>query len=406
MKAVKITEGIHHIGVNITNNDLFEGLWPIPDGVSLNSYVVQGKKNAVIDLVRDWNDAPAGFTEKLRSIGLSAENIDYLILNHLEPDHTGWLREFKKKNPRVEIITTPKGAALVKQFYGIEEAVREVKTGDSLDLGDGRVLNFIEAPNVHWPETMVTYETSGKVLFSCDAFGSYGALGDAVFDDQLSQEHSQFYEREALRYYANIVASFSKFVERAAAKLEGVEINVIAPSHGIIWRENPSVIIERYLKYASYMDGPAEPEITLIWGTMYGNTGSAVNEIIRTVRSEGVPIHVHQVPQDDSSYILASAWKSAGLIIGMPTYEYRMFPPMANVLDLFDRKHVKNKKVLRFGSFGWSGGAQKECDALTEKLKWDYLEPVEWNGAPSQDDTSRLLEQVRTLARKVKESAG
>ncbi|MFP4383865.1 MAG: FprA family A-type flavoprotein [Spirochaetia bacterium] len=352
MKAVKITEGIHHIGVNITNNDLFEGLWPIPDGVSLNSYVVQGKKNAVIDLVRDWNDAPAGFTEKLRSIGLSAENIDYLILNHLEPDHTGWLREFKKKNPRVEIITTPKGAALVKQFYGIEEAVREVKTGDSLDLGDGRVLNFIEAPNVHWPETMVTYETSGKVLFSCDAFGSYGALGDAVFDDQLSQEHSQFYEREALRYYANIVASFSKFVERAAAKLEGVEINVIAPSHGIIWRENPSVIIERYLKYASYMDGPAEPEITLIWGTMYGNTGSAVNEIIRTVRSEGVPIHVHQVPQDDSSYILASAWKSAGLIIGMPTYEYRMFPPMANVLDLFDRKHVKNKKVLRFGSFG------------------------------------------------------
>ncbi|MFP4442490.1 MAG: FprA family A-type flavoprotein [Spirochaetia bacterium] len=406
MKAVKITEGIHHIGVNITNNDLFEGLWPIPDGVSLNSYVVQGKKNAVIDLVRDWNDAPAGFTEKLRSIGLSAENIDYLILNHLEPDHTGWLREFKKKNPRVEIITTPKGAALVKQFYGIEEAVREVKTGDSLDLGDGRVLNFIEAPNVHWPETMVTYETSGKVLFSCDAFGSYGALGDAVFDDQLSQEHSQFYEREALRYYANIVASFSKFVERAAAKLEGVEINVIAPSHGIIWRENPSVIIERYLKYASYMDGPAEPEITLIWGTMYGNTGSAVNEIIRSVRSEGVPIHVHQVPQDDSSYILASAWKSAGLIIGMPTYEYRMFPPMANVLDLFDRKHVKNKKVLRFGSFGWSGGAQKECDALTEKLKWDYLEPVEWNGAPSQDDTSRLLEQVRTLARKVKESAG
>lgn len=406
MKAVKITDGIHHIGVNITNNDLFEGLWPIPDGVSLNSYVVQGSKTAVIDLVRDWNDAPAGFTEKLRSIGLSAENIDYLILNHLEPDHTGWLREFIEKNPRIEIITTPKGAVLAKQFYGIEDAVREVKTGDTLDLGDGKVLNFIEAPNVHWPETMVTYETSGKVLFSCDAFGSYGALGDAVFDDQLSQEDSEFYEREALRYYANIVASFSKFVERAAAKLEGVEVKVIAPSHGIIWRENPSVIIERYLKYASYMEGPAEPEITLIWGSMYGNTGSAVNEIIRTVRSEGIPIHVHQVPQDDSSYILASAWKSAGLIIGMPTYEYRMFPPMANVLDLFDRKHVKNKQVLRFGSFGWSGGAQKECDAITEKLKWDYLDPVEWNGAPSEDDTRRLLEQVRNLAGKVKERAG
>jgi anaerobic nitric oxide reductase flavorubredoxin len=403
MKAIKITDGIYHIGVNITNNDLFEGLWPIPDGVSLNSYAVMGKKTALIDLVRDWDDAPAGFTEKLHSIGLDVSKIDYLVLNHLEPDHTGWLKDFKQKNPKIKILTTAKGAALVKQFYGIHEGIREVKTGDTLDLGGGKVLKFVEAPNVHWPETMVTYETSGKVLFSCDAFGSYGALKDAVFDDQLSSEASEFFERETLRYYANIVSSFSKFVERAVAKLEGLEIKVIAPSHGIIWRENPSVIIDRYLKYASYLEGPAEQEITLIWGTMYGNTGSVVNEIIRTVRSEGIPIHVHQVPQDDSSYILSSAWKSAGLIVGMPTYEYRMFPPMAGILDLFDRKHVKNRKVFRFGSYGWSGGAQKEWETLTSKLNWEYLVPAEWNGAPDEEDLDNIRSRARELVRLVKE---
>jgi len=396
-----MADGIYRIGANIKNGDLFEGLWPIPDGVSLNSYVVKGEKNALIDLVRDWDNAPVQLMNQLAAIGLNGEKIDYLILNHLEPDHTGWLGEFHTQFPNAEIITSKKGVALVKSFYKFDDGVRAVGDGDSLDLGGGRNLQFFDAPNVHWPETMVTYEPESGILFSCDAFGSYGSLGDAVFDDELSQEKHEFYEKEALRYYANIVSSFSVFVERAIKKLAGLKISMIAPSHGIIWRESPQTIIERYSLYARYMND-AEPEITLIWGSMYGNTRKAVNAAIQGARSEGVIIHSHQAPNENVSYALASAWKSRGLIFGMPTYEYRMFPPIAHVIDMFDRKHVHHKKVFRFGAYGWSGGAQKEFDTLTEKIKWDFLEPVEWAGGPAQTDLDLVYQRAAELARMIK----
>ncbi len=404
MQATPIANGVYLLSANIQNGDLFEGIWPIPDGVSLNSYIVRGEKCAMIDLVRDWNDAPQAIEKQLDSIGLGFRDIDYLIMNHLEPDHTGWLGGLVQRNPRVKILTTKKGKEMTKNFYGMDDNVDVVGSGDSLDLG-GKKLVFEEAPNVHWPETMVTYDPDTGVLFSCDAFGSFGKLGNSVFDDEISAEEHEFFERESLRYYANIVAGFSVFVQRAITKLAGLTINVIGPSHGIIWRENPGTIIDRYQLYASYMNGPAEPEVTVVWGSMYGNTQAMLNSVVQGIRSEKVPVHVHRVPNEDVSYPLASAWKSAGMVIGMPTYEYKMFPPMAYVLDVFERKHVWNKKAFRFGSFGWSGGAQKEFDTKTEKLKWDFMEPVEFQGMPEEADLTKARERGRELARAVKESA-
>jgi len=209
-----------------------------------------------------------------------------------------------------------------------------------------------------------------------------------------------------LHYYANIVASFSTFVTRGIEKLSSLDIKVIAPSHGIVWRENPKEIIDSYARFASYMNGPAEAEVTVIWSSMYGNTEKLVNNVVQGVRKEGLPVHVHRVPDEHVGIILASAWKSAGLILGMPTYEYEMFPPMAWVLDMFRRKKVLNKKVLRFGSAGWSGGAQRELDKLTEKLKWDFIEPIEWIGAPSENELDLALSQGQALARQVKEFCG
>ena len=402
MKATMISKGIYHLGANIQNGDLFEGLWPIDGGVSLNSYFVQGEKTALIELMRDWDNAPLSMGRGLNDLSIDFSNIDYLILNHMEPDHTGWMNGFLEKNPQCEIILTQKAAALLKEFYGVTKNVRIVKTGDTLDLGDGKELIFVEAPNIHWPETMVSYEKTSKVLFSCDAFGSYGSLDDAVFDDQIGYEKHQYYEQESLRYYANIVASFSKFVAQAIDLLKDLEIKVIAPSHGLIWRENPGDIIERYRRYAAYADGPAEPEITVIWGSMYGNTEDVLKSVIQGIRSEQVPVHVHQTPNEDPSYALGSAWKSTGLVFGSPTYEYKMFPPMANILDLFERKHVFHRKVFRFGSFGWSGGAQKEFDARTANLKWDFLGPVEWQGRASEEVHALAKERGRTLAQDVK----
>ena len=403
MKAKKITDGIYCLPVNLESYQLFEGMWPMPNGISINSYIVQGEKTALIDLIEDISDKPADFESELKSIPVEPKDIDYLIINHMEPDHTSWLPEFHKKNPAIEIFLTTKAAAMLKSFCGIEKNVHIVKDGDNLDLGGGKILTFYETPNIHWPETMMTFEQSSGILFSCDAFGSYGTLNDVFFDDQLSTQQHDFFINEALRYYANIVSSFSTFVTKGIQRLKDLKINIIAPSHGIIWRENPQAIIDSYSRFAAYQNGPAEAEITVIWSSMYGNTEKLVNNIVQGVRSEGLPVHVHRVPDEHVGAILTSAWKSAGLIIGMPTYEYEMFPPMAWVLDMFRRKKVWNKKVLRFGSAGWSGGAQRELDSLTEKLKWEFIDPIEWKGAPTQAELDLAMNQSRALAQLVKQ---
>jgi flavorubredoxin len=405
MKARKIAEGVYCLHVDIHTTDLFEGIWPIPQGVSLNSYLVRGQKTALVDLIRDWAGAPRQFEEELLSAGAAFGDIDYLILNHLEPDHTGWLREFREKNPRAEIVATAKGVNLVKSFFKIDTGLRAVKTGETIDLGEGKVLSFVETPNIHWPETMVTWEAGSGTLFPCDAFGSFGALGifdevsrDRVFDDEFTGEEHLFFEKESLRYYANIVSSFSSFVERAVEKLAGFEIKTVAPSHGIVWRRDPQKIIDRYLTYASYARGSPEKEIALIWGSMYGNTKTGLDAVIRGIESRGMPYTIHRVPDENVSWVLADAYKSAGLVLAMPTYEYAMFPPMAYVLDIFRRKHITGKTVLRIGSWGWAGGAKKEYDAAVEGLKWTSLESVEWAGAPTPEDLAALEEGGRKLA--------
>ncbi|HEB69436.1 MAG TPA: FprA family A-type flavoprotein [Desulfobulbus sp.] len=402
MKATMMSEGIYRLGVNLEGDLLFEGMWPMPDGISINSYVVRGEKTALIDLTEDVRDKPIQFEQELASIPLQPEDIDYLVINHMEPDHTSWLPAFYKKNPDLKIFITEKGAPVLKTFCGIEQNVQVVKTGDRLELGNGKVLVFYEAPNLHWPETMFTYEESSGILFTCDAFGSYGAITDTIFDDQLSSEQHDFFMKEALRYYANIVGSFSMFVTKGIEKVKNLDIKMVAPSHGIVWRENPKEIIETYSRFAGYMNGPAEPEITVIWSSMYGNTQRVVNSMVKGVREEGVPVHIHRVPHDHVGFILASAWKSSGIILGMPTYEYKMFPPMAWVLDMFGRKKVWNKKILRFGSFGWSGGAQREMELLTDKLRWEFLESVEWQGKPDDVVLAGAQQQAGNLARQVK----
>ena len=402
MKATKITDGIYWIGANISSNDLFEGLWPIPNGVTINSFVVKGDKIAIIDLVRDWSGAQSTLIDELKSIGISIKDVDYFIVNHLEPDHTGDLRGFNELSGKAEIITSKKGKPLVEAFYGITENVRAVSSGDTLDLGQGKVLTFYDIPNVHWPETMATFENSTGTLFPCDAFGSFGALKGSLFDDENSEEDHLFYENESLRYYANIVGPFSNFVLKAIDALGPLDIKIIAPSHGLVWRGNPGTIVNRYKTYANYMNDYAEPKITVIWGSMYSNTEKMLRSVLKGIASEGVHVEIFRVPEDDKSYILASAWESAGLIFGMPTYEYKMYPPMEDLISLLAKKHVWHKKVFRFGSFGWSGGAQKHFDQMTEKLKWDCLEPLEFQGGPTDEDLDKGFEMGKKFAQDIK----
>jgi flavorubredoxin len=404
MKAHPISDRVWALHADIDTDDLFEGIWPIPEGVSLNSYLVKGDKTALVDLVRDWAGAPEALEAELAQAGVFLDRVDYLVLNHLEPDHTGWLAEFRARCPTAQILATAKGVALVKSFYGLEEGVRAVASGEELDLGQGCVLRFEETPNVHWPETMMTYEKSSGTLFSCDGFGSYGKLGDRVFDDQFSAEEHLAFERESLRYYANIVASFGLFVKRALQKLGTLDIRVVAPSHGIVWRKDPKAIIERYAKYAAWTDSPREKAVCVVWGSMYGNTRKGLDAVVAGIEDEGLPWVEHRVPNEDVSYALADAFRCEGVVVAMPTYEYKMFPPMAYALSLFERKHIWGRKALRIGSWGWVGGAKKEYDELVAPLKWDCQEAIEWAGAPDAAMLAKLREAGRELARRVKAS--
>ncbi|MDR2484825.1 MAG: FprA family A-type flavoprotein [Treponema sp.] len=402
MKTHIISDAVWCIPIDVDTTELFEGIWPIPEGVSLNTYLVQGEKTALIDLVQDRPEAPRQVETALASIGSDFGKVDYLILNHLEPDHTGWLREFREKNPHGEIIATAKGIQVVKSFYKIHTGLRAVKDGETLDLGKGKVLTFFEAPNIHWPETMFTWDSSSGTLFSCDAFGSFGALGGRLFDDDFNETELKFFEKETLRYYANIVASFSAFVERGIQKLSGLNIACIAPSHGMVWRRDVKRIIDRYLRYVSYSKGAGEREIAVIWGSMYGNTKKGLDAVIKGIESEKIPYSMHRVPNDNVSYILADAFKSAGLVLAAPTYEYAMFPPMAYAIDIFRRKHIHNKTVLYIGSWGWIGGAKKEYEAAVAGLKWNNLDPFDWIGTPTDQDLASLEARGRELAQALK----
>ena len=407
-KATEISEGIYRVGVNIEDPDyLFEGLWPIPDGTSINGYAVKGEKKAIIDLTQIIFDFPDRYTKQLAEIGFALADVDYVIVNHLEPDHAGFLPVMAERNSKAKFYCTPKAVPGIQAFASIPlERIVEVKDGDTLDLGGGKVLQFFHAPNVHWPETMVTFEQSSGVLFSCDAFGSYGRV-DEIFDDQISNSKQEWYISEAERYYANIVAKFSRFVVRAIEKLAPLvpKISMICPSHGIIWRSNKGKIIDAYMRLAKYADGPAEPEVTVVWGSMYGYTKQMVDRVIQGLHAEGIKVHVHRVPNEEIGHVLGSAWRSSGLVLAMPTYEYRMFPPMAHVIDDFERKEVKRKKVLRVGGFGWSGGAAKEFTKLTDGLQWDCLPEVEWQGNATEEALQKGYEAARELACQVKEYA-
>lgn len=398
MKIQKVVDEIYRLSVNIEDKDyLFEGIWPIPNGISINGYLIKGEKNVIIDLTQDIMDFPNKISEQIGDTSLNIEDIDIIILNHMEPDHTGWLRDFCKINKKAVIYCSEKAVPLLDAFFSVpKERAIAIEDGMTLEVGDYE-LQFFNTPNIHWPETMMTYEKKRGVLFSCDAFGSYGAVDpDAMFDDQISDEKHKFYEVESLRYYANIVATFSAFVLRGLEKLSNLDVKVICPSHGIIWRESPGTIIEQYRRYAEYSKLPGEKEVTLVWSSMYGNTKKILTTIIEVLRKRKIPVHVHQIPGDEVGYILGDAWKSAGLIFGMPTYEYKMFPPMAHVIEELMVKKVKNKKVFRFGSFGWVGGAQKDFEAKTEKAGWDILGSFEWQGAPGEKDQEEIRKALES----------
>ncbi len=406
MKYTQVCDGVFKLSANAYDL-LFESMWPIPKGVAMSSYIVKGEKVAIIDGVCGWDGVPETLEEQFDQMGLKTEDIDYVIINHMEPDHSGWLENFKTKiRSDITLVTHEKSIPLLERFFGITDLkIQTVRSGDTLDLGNGRVLAFEEIPNVHWPETIATFDTQSGVLFPCDAFGAFGATDeDKMFDDELEQEEIEALEPEIRRYYSNIVGAFSVPARRAIEKAGKLPIKMIAPGHGIVWRKDPMYIVDKYLQYAGYSQGPARKKITVLWASMYGNTEKAVQPVVDTIEAAGIECAVHQLPDEDHySFIISDVWDSSGVIIGTPTYEYKMFPAMAMALEELGNKKALNRRAFLFGSYGWAASAQKEFEEIIErkKLKWQLLPKVEFKGSPDANDIELVKQRTKELIEEV-----
>lgn len=404
MKATLVTDGIYMLSINVENL-LFEEMWDIPKGVTVNSYIVKGEKTAIIDGVCGWDGVPETLFELLDQIDVKPEDIDYLVVNHMEPDHSGWIEDFKKITDKFEIYCTGKAAELLDAFYQHDEKVHVVKNGDAVDLGGGKRLLFNAVPNVHWPDTMMTFEEATGTLFTCDMFGSFGKLDERHFDDQMTEEDHQALYDEEIRYFSNVLSTFNKPAAKAIKVARGLEPKIVAPGHGPIYRQTPTRVFDKYEAMVNFREGKPLQEITLLWGSMYGMTEKAVKKIEALIEKAGITVHSLHLPHAQMSEILSKTIRSAGVIIAAPTYENKLFPNMAATLDELGRKKIMPKKAIYVGSYGWAGGGKREVEEIIERnrMKWELLDTVEFKGSPTDDDLGQVEVAVETLIKAIKQ---
>ena len=400
MLPVEIRPSIFWVGINDRRTALFEGLWPIKEeGVSYNSYLIKDEKNVIIDLTGKMSTDE--LVEQVETI-VKIADLDYIVVNHMEPDHSGALKTILMLAPRAIILGSAKTREMLDSFYGITERIQVVKDGEEIVLGK-HTLRFINTPWVHWPETMMTYETSQKILFSCDGFGGYGALAGTIYDD--ATELQSWYEEQALRYFTNIVASYCRSINAALTKLEKLPILIVAPSHGLVWKNHPERIVELYSRWAGYATGPGDAGITLLYASMYGNTERLMEAVAQGVTDEGVPVSIFNLPGIHISKILPSLWLKQGVLVGGPTYEGGLFPEIKSALETAHLKHVPGRTTAIFGSHAWLGGAQREFELMMADFKWEYTGNLEFFGSPSADELAQARVFGAEFARKVKAAA-
>lgn len=346
--------------------DRFEALWPLPYGVSYNSYIVKGsEKTALIDTV-EIGTLPEYMSYIDELIGDSG--VDYVVINHMEPDHSGSIPFILEKYPEAMLVGNKQTLGMVKGFYHVaDNRLMEIADGATLPLG-GKTLKFYLTPMVHWPETMMTYVEEDKVLFSGDAFGTFGALNGGVVDTEME---TGWYRDEMYRYYSNIVGKYGKFVERAIAKLNGVDIKFICSTHGPVWHDHIEEVVSLYNNLALYK---SEPGVTIVYGSMYGNTAEVAEEIGRQLSARGVKnIKIHNASHDNLSYIISDAFRYEGIIVGAPTYSMHIFPAVEQFMIAMETREIKNKVIATFGSFTWAPAAGVKLNEYVEKMKLETV---------------------------------
>ena len=387
---IEIKNKVYYVGVNDRNKALFEGLWPLPDGVSYNSYLIVDEKVCLIDTV-DVAFFPQ-FLDNIRAV-IGDRPIDYIVINHMEPDHSGSLGLMRKYYPDVEIVGNKKSFHLLKGFYGISDKELEVKNGDELNLGSHN-LKFFMTPMVHWPETMMTLDTTDNMLFSGDGFGCFGALNGGIIDEEINCEE---FWLEMVRYYSNIVGKYGTPVQNALKKLAGIHIDYICSTHGPVWHKYVDKVIGLYDRMSKY---ETEPGLVICYGTMYGNTERMAEQIARAASLAGVKnIRLYNVSKTHHSYILQDIFRFRGLIVGAPTYNAGLYHEMDVLLQEVANRDIKNHLIGWFGSYSWASKAVAAIGEWNENhLHFEKVgEPVEMKQAL----TPEIKEECNRLGREM-----
>ncbi|MBS7007339.1 FprA family A-type flavoprotein [Anaerostipes sp.] len=364
-----ITDDLYWIGGNDRRLNLFENIFPVPNGVSYNAYVLLDEKTVLLDTV----DKAVGeqFFENLTHV-LGERDLDYVIINHMEPDHCAMLKEVIFRYPKVQVVCNAKTADIIKQFFKIETDALIVKENDTLCTGK-HTFTFLMAPMVHWPEVMVTYDTTDKVLYSADAFGTFGAINGNLFADEVDFENKWL--DDARRYYTNIVGKYGTQVQALLKKASKVDIEMICPLHGPVWRKNLAWFIDKYQKWSTY-----EPEgqgVMIAYASIYGNTENAANVLASRLADKGLTnIVMYDVSVTHPSVVVSEAFRVSHLVFASPTYNGGIFPNMETVLlDL--KAHNLQKRTVAFMQNGtWAATSGRQMNELISGMKeMTVLEP-------------------------------
>ena len=386
----KINDRISYVGVNDLRGRVFEGQWPLPHGVSYNSYLVVDDKVALIDT------AAAGFSDEF-FFNIKAEigdrPVDYLIVNHMEPDHSALMAPVRQKWPDIRIVTNAKAAAMIKEFNGIDTGIILVKEGDTLSLGHCS-LSFHMVPMVHWPETMVTWIDEQKTVFSGDAFGCFGAVCGDIRDYQSSlykasspsTDTFEAFKSEMQRYYADIVGKYGAPVQAALRKLSGLDIQRICPTHGPVWEKYIPQVVSLYDRLSRY---DADHGVNIVYGSMYGNTAAAAQALSEALDARGIPNEVHDlVAEQGPSFAYAGTFRYDTLAVGSPTYNTDIFPAVRDFMHGVALRGVKGRRFAAFGSYTWVGGGNKVLNTLAAEARMEVL--CEGYGFKSGYDPSKF----------------
>ncbi len=395
----EIAPDLYWIGANDNRLELFENIHPIPEGVSYNSYLLLDEKTVLFDTV-DWA-VGSQFLENIAHV-LGGRDLDYLIINHMEPDHAASVEEVLIRYPNVKIILTNKANLFMGQFgfdtSGFE--VIEVKEGDELKTGSHELM-FIEAPMVHWPETMVTFDKTNGVLFSADAFGTFGTLDGRIFNDEMDFERE--YLDHARRYYTNIVGKYGVHTMKLLEKAQTIDIKMLAPLHGPVWRTDLGWFIDKYVKWATYT--PEEEGVLIVYGSMYGNTEAAANKIAVQLAEKGITnIKMYDVSKTHPSYIISDAFRLSHIVLASVTYNLNLFPPMKTLLHDMKMLNLQNRKVALVENGSWAPTSGREMRAILESMRNIEILDNEFNftSAAKELDADKMDMLVDTIVESFK----